>query len=136
MYFEDPRNSLKNGIVTSGERGTVMCNLPHGLHVILHDENGTEVAQALFNGRNNRRVIDTETTDDGRWGVTLNVAKDFWDAVVKLGLPAVVNGNIYWVASLDKATDIAEDLKDAIATKTNPINPDRLVPNATAMAFE
>ena len=113
------REGFKSAIGTDGPRVTVMTNLPHGLDVMLDGK------RAVFNGRNHRRAIDTDTTEDGRWGVTKGVDKGFWEAFKKTGHPAVVNGNIYAADSEDKAVDMAEETGDAVATGTAPIDADK-----------
>lgn len=127
MAYINPRDALKPGIVASGERGTVLCNLPHGLDVILRDRNGAPTHRAVFNGRNHRRAIDTDTTEDGRWGATHNVSADFWKAFEKTGHTAVKNGNIIFIPgeSQERAFDMAEEMTDAMPTGTNPIDPDK-----------
>lgn len=126
--YANPRDALKSGIVASGERGTVMCNLPHGLDVILRDPKTREpVGRAVFAGRNHRRAIDTDTTDDGRWGMTQNVSAEFFKAFEKTGHTAVKNGNIFYVAGdgTERAQDMADEMQDAISTGTNPIDPEK-----------
>jgi hypothetical protein len=128
MAFNNPNDALKSGIVTTGERGTVMCNLPHGLDVSLRDPKTSDPhTRVVFNGRNHRRAIDTDTTEDGRWGSTPNVSEDFWKQFEKTNHPAVKNGNIFFVKgdSTERALDTAEEMGDAIQTGTNPINPDK-----------
>lgn len=127
MAYVNPRDALKSGIVASGERGTVMCNLPQGLDVILRDKNGAPVERCVFNGRNHRRAIDTDTTQDGRWGATHNVSEAFWNKFKATGHAAVKNGNIFYVPgdNVDRAHDMADEMADAVPTGTNPIDPDK-----------
>lgn len=130
MGYTNPRDALKSGIVTTGDRGTVMCNLPHGLDVavaISGTKNAAEDTRVVFNGRNHRRAIDTDTTEDGRWGSTPNVSADFWKAFEKTNHPAQKNGNIFFVPgdSSEKALDMADEMQDAIPTGTNPIDPEK-----------
>lgn len=123
--FVNPREKLKSGISSTGETGTVMCNLPHGLDVILRDAKGEPTDRVVFNGANHRRAIDTDTTLAGRWGSTHNVSKGFWDRFAKTNHPAVANGNIFFSPKREQAEDAAEEMKDAIATGTNQLDPDK-----------